>query len=336
MKKNFIVKFMAAILLFAMSFTYVFAGDRAIEVEAAGKEQTSEYVFSNADYKAATNKVGVINSYQFDGGFEIQVLNKSKTPILGYTSGRGITFKSGTFVTIKASTKNNTLISFSVLRAESDPIAGTIDNGVISKNNVKLDDGKSLTLYTPIDGTKEMEIEFEIEERFIYSFSITYSLPHTHDYTVLKYDEVSHWKECSCGNIEFLEEHNLVNEELIITEKASVESVTRTSCDGCGYAEDESTYNNFDVVDKIDVNVDDLTNHYFTDGSLSDWATEPNDIITLNEPERYKVNNLGLYQYLGESVKSCDFTEKLEYGYSYKLMFELEIVVWHSSCVFLC
>ena len=118
MKTNFIVKFMTAILLFAMSFTLVFVGDRAIEVKAAGKEQTSEYVFSNADYKAATNVAKEINSFMFDGGFEVQVSRTAGAPIRGYVDKLGVVFGSGLSVTVNPSTQNNNLISFSVIKTE--------------------------------------------------------------------------------------------------------------------------------------------------------------------------------------------------------------------------
>ena len=155
----------------------------SMPVEASGNELTSEYVFTNADYKAATNLAGVTNSFMFDGGFEGQVYHSKDIPIKGYTANLGVMFKLGVNITVKPSTENNKLISFSVIKASNDVIKSTMENAVMTLNNVEItdrfisDNGGYITTYTPIDPTQEMKITFNDEENRVYSFLITYSLP---------------------------------------------------------------------------------------------------------------------------------------------------------------
>ena len=176
MRKNFIVKFMTAILLIAMSFTLVFVGDRAIEVEAAGDEITVDYTFVDADVSSAANQKGKVASFKFEGDFEVQLKNDTYDKPLRYfktdTSGRYVVIREKNVFTIK-NNGENTLVSFKFIRTKADAFKCSLTNAnACSDSTVDKD-----LIFTPINPNEDIVISLIAEAYGVTGMVITYSEP---------------------------------------------------------------------------------------------------------------------------------------------------------------
>ena len=176
MRKNFIVKFMTAILLFAMSFTLVFVGDRAIEVEAAGDEITVDYTFVDADVSSAANQKGKVASFKFEGDFEVQLKNDTYDKPLRYfktdASGRYVVIREKNVFTIK-NNGENTIVSFKFIRTNTDAFKCSLTNAnACSDSTVDKD-----LVFTPINPNEDIVISLIAEAYGVTGMVITYSEP---------------------------------------------------------------------------------------------------------------------------------------------------------------
>lgn len=203
-------------------------------VEAAGDEITATHVFTTEDFNDCNNSPeNTTFTFELDG-FVVEIVNKTKK-YLEKVDQNGATIKSGTFITVKPR-KDYKLISFEMNKNSRD--SESILNCPVT--NAVLDFPKDSTCikYTPIDDTNDIVININATQYYILNFAITYSIPHTHNYSdVFNFDSTNHWIECECGDKQSNNPH-------VIDGNYSYDDNSHWyGCETCKYKSEEQEHN---------------------------------------------------------------------------------------------
>lgn len=230
MKKKFLVFVFFTLALF---IGIIF---NSMLVEAAGDEITVDYTFVDADVSSDANKKGKVASFMFEGGFEVQLKNDTYDSTLRYfktsDSGRYVVIRDKNVFTIK-NNGENTLVSFKIIRTIAEEFKCSFTNAnACSDSNVDKD-----LIFTPINPNEDIVISLTSEEYYVTGMAITYLVPHTCEFTEIKYDETNHWIECECG------EKQSNNPHVIEGNYSYDDNSHWYGCETCKYKSEEQEHN---------------------------------------------------------------------------------------------